>query len=85
MSWISVDDELPEPYTNVKLSYGLIGVRAAVCDEWVSAGWITKSGIWSIRKVMNVHKHSKPTHWQPLSENESTFGFVAGIINRTNI
>lgn len=61
--WINVQDESPPNNVKVKLSYGLFGIRASVCDEWVSEGWLTKSGLWSITYVHNVHKNSKPTHW----------------------
>jgi|GEM_PF-4177349 len=68
MKWISVENQLPEPNTKVMLSYGLFGVRAAVCDDWVTTGWLTKSGIWSIKFIENgnMHKMSKPDHWMPL-------------------
>jgi len=66
MKWISVKDKLPEPGVKVNLSYGLFGIRAAVCDEWISTGWLTKSGFWSIKHTTNVHILSKPTHWAPI-------------------
>lgn len=68
MKWIDVNKELPEPNVKVKLSYGLFGTRAAVCDDWVSTGWLTKSGVWSIKWIPNtaMHRMSKPTHWMPL-------------------
>ena len=68
MSWIEVAKELPPPNTRVELSYGLFGVRGAVCDDWISEGWITKSGIWSIKMANRVTKHSKPSHWRYLKK-----------------
>ena len=66
MKWISIEDELPPPNTKVRLSYGHFGIRAAVCDDWVTTGWITKSGTWCMKWIegSNMHKMSKPDHWQ---------------------
>lgn len=68
MKWIDIEKELPPVNTRVRLSYGLFGIRAAVCDDWISTGWLTKSGIWSIKWIPNstMHRLSKPTHWMPL-------------------
>lgn len=44
----------------------LFGIRGAVCDEWISEGWLTKSGIWSIKQATNVTPQSKPTHWREI-------------------
>lgn len=67
--WIAVEDRLPEPNVKVRLSYGLFGIRGAVCDDWVTTGWLTKSGVWSIKWIenSNMHKMSKPDHWQELN------------------
>lgn len=67
MEWISVEERLPKPGVKVKVSYGLFGIRAAVCDSWISTGWILKSGKWSIKWIHDsaMHSLSKPTHWKP--------------------
>lgn len=64
MSWISVDKELPPTRIRVDLSYGLFGIRGAVCDTWVSEGWLLPSGTWSVKTNDNVGKLAKPTHWK---------------------
>lgn len=71
MKWISVEKQLPEPGKRVNISFGLFGIRAAVCDDWVSTGWITKSGVWSIKWKPNsaMHKMSKPDHWCEINGN----------------
>lgn len=68
MKWISVDKQLPDINVKVRLSYGLFGIRAAVCDSWITTGRLNKFGGWSIKWIENstMHKMSKPTHWQPL-------------------
>lgn len=65
MKWISIEKDLPPVNTRVNISYGLFGIRAAVCDSWVSTGYILKSGSWCIRWIPNtaMHRMSKPTHW----------------------
>ncbi|WP_350223385.1 DUF551 domain-containing protein [Pedobacter faecalis] len=68
MKWISIKEKLPEPNVKVRLSYGLFGTRAAVCDSWVTTGWLTKSGVWSIKHVHGVTLDSKPTHWKPIPQ-----------------
>ena len=70
MKWTHIDEELPPPNTKVKVSYGLIGTRAAVVDDWVSEGWILKSGIWSIKWKDGMPKYPNPTHWKFIEENE---------------
>ena len=64
MDWIDVEQELPPPKTKVKLSYGLLGTRAAVCDDW-----LLESGIWSVKLVEGMRGWPEPTHWKYL-ENE---------------
>ncbi len=68
MKWVPIEKELPAANLRVKLSYGLFGIRAAVCDEWITTGWLTKSGAWSMKWIenSNMHRMSKPDHWQPL-------------------
>jgi len=68
MGWIDINKELPEPNVKVHLSYGLVGIRAAVCDDWVTTGWITQSGIWSIKHVVHRPKYQNPTHWKPIKK-----------------
>jgi hypothetical protein len=68
MSWIDVTKELPPPNVRVKLSYGLVGIRAAVCDDWVTEGWILPSGIWSLKHVDNMPKFPTPTHWKYINK-----------------
>jgi len=65
--WIDVDKEMPPVNVKVELSHGLVGIRGAVCDDWVTTGWMTKYGIWSLKKV-NFKGHFKPTHWRHLPE-----------------
>ena len=69
MDWIDVEQELPPPKTKVKLSYGLLRTGAAVCDDWVSEGWLLESGTWSVKLVEGMPKWPEPTHWKYL-ENE---------------
>lgn len=70
MKWISVEKELPPANVKVRLSYGLFGIRAAVCDDWITTGWITKSGVWSMKWIEGsaMHKMSKPDHWQYITK-----------------
>jgi hypothetical protein len=63
-NWKSVDKELPEPKKRLKLSFGFFGARAAVCDQWESEGWLTKSGRWSVKWREGMPKYPKPTHWK---------------------
>ena len=80
MDWIDVEQELPPPKTKVKLSYGLLRTGAAVCDDWVSEGWLLESGTWSVKLVEGMPKWPEPTHWKYL-ENE-IFG-IFGIYRNT--
>jgi hypothetical protein len=66
MDWIDVEQELPPPKTKVKLSYGLLRTGAAVCDDWVSEGWLLESGTWSVKLVEGMPKWPEPTHWKYL-------------------
>lgn len=66
MEWISIDKDLPKPRTRVKLSYGCKGIRAAVCDQWISEGWLTDRGVWVVDYVYGLPKYPKPTHWKHL-------------------
>jgi hypothetical protein len=50
----------------VKLSYGLLRTGAAVCDDWVSEGWLLESGTWSVKLVEGMPKWPEPTHWKYL-------------------
>jgi hypothetical protein len=68
MSWKDVNKELPPPKVKVKLSYGLVGIKGAVCDEWVSEGWIHESGTWSVKRANNMPKYARPSHWKHLDE-----------------
>ena len=61
--WISIEDELPPVNKRVKLSYGLIGIRGAVCDEWLSEGFLRSNDKWSILYTHNLSKNPMPTHW----------------------
>lgn len=63
---IPISEQLPPICNRVQLSYGLFGIRSAVCDEWISDGWLLKSGIWSIKQATNVTPQSKPTHWREI-------------------
>ena len=36
VGWKDITKELPPPKVKVKLSYGLVGIRGVVCDDWVS-------------------------------------------------
>jgi hypothetical protein len=64
--WIPISEQLPPICNRVQLSYVLFGIRSAVCDEWISEGWLLKSGIWSIKADTNVKPHSKPDHWREI-------------------
>lgn len=64
MDWKEVERELPPPKIRVELSYGLFGTRAAVCDDWISEGWILESGSWSVVWKEGMPKFPKPTHWR---------------------
>ena len=68
MAWIDINKELPEIGKKVRLSYGLGGTRAAVCDDWVSEGWITKGGNWSVKYKEGMPKYPVPTHWQTITK-----------------
>lgn len=68
MSWKDIKKELPQPKIKVKLSYGLIGIRAAVCDYWVSEGWMLPSGTWSVKWKEGMPKYPSPTHWKHIDE-----------------
>jgi hypothetical protein len=62
--WVPVEEELPPPKVKVSLSYGLFGIRGAVCDGWVSEGWLVTGGNWSIKWKESVPKYPSPSHWR---------------------
>jgi len=63
--WIPVSKEKPNPGEKVRL----VSVRFVDWNiewlEWETTGWITKSGLWSLKKnTESVNFCSKPTHWK---------------------
>lgn len=68
IGWIDISKELPPPKVKVKLSYGLVGIRGPVCDDWVSEGWILDSGTWSVKWKEGMPKYPNPTHWKYLDK-----------------
>lgn len=57
MEWISVKDRLPVINTIVSLKKD---------NEWISRGWLLKSGKFSIKYTPKIQIMDVPTHWMPL-------------------
>jgi hypothetical protein len=71
MKWYDISKFPPPINERLNISFGLFGIRGAVCDDWISTGFIDKNGRWTIRWKEGMPKYQNPTHWSPITCNKS--------------
>ena len=65
--WIPINKELPVAQEKVELSCIRFLDWNLESMEWQTKGWLTKSGIWSMKKNSEkINNCSKPTHWKKI-------------------
>lgn len=66
--WLKIKDNPPPTNKRIRLQRRIYGSGAPERQGWETVGWLTKGGIWSLRKPkQGDFPPATPTHWKPLT------------------